>query len=922
MAVHRNRVIYQSEALFISPDSTGYHFTGAHGAVTDSAGTTHNAHWGLMTPPRDLFQVHGQKQDSQGNWISAKNGKGQSVGWQCGDKWPEWNPEGNGGAKASFSGDVDMDNLTVEYRLEVDVEGTVGNNIELKGDGSSKVSDLIAAAVLATPAIGGISVNPVAEAKSNSQRNGTTITATATGTDGDGIVVSFVDGGPATSLAVSEDAAAKTITVDFNAADALQDEAALTAVAATAAAAGSLTIAILTNNANNQLVQGTANATSAGVNPHSGGDLDKVLDGPAAPGGVETIVMGSTDVGVDPVAAIAADAPYNDVTIEALVPGAAGNAIAVTFTDAPGQNTIQVVEDAALKTITVTFDAAKVGPNFHDNPSLLAAWPNAAPQLATLTVNSNNPGVNLVAGTFNLGTAGGGTDGADAIAGAKATANYTAEVESKLAGVEIVADKEGSHGNVTLTGTDNDTVQDLVNAYNASKDPNYTALTVKSGGGNYPNAGVPITLGGGKDWFAKSHGSIIKQLKRVQSANYGFTVARQDVNQFGHASRLDAIVVESPTVNLDFSYYLLEGYNERMLEFVTDGQTNALSGLLTPELYQAGNNFFILTAPEARDAVVGDVALHNEKKEDHKSVIALGNGYITDYSVDISVGSIPTASVTVEGMNIRSDYGTTGNDIPAVNMKNGARASDAWKKDGNGDRICNEDGCTGLYSLPPANSGYTGCNTDGSDGSIAALRPGDVLVDLDSRSLISKSVAGNSNTPVIGSSHVQSASISLPLGRTTLQRLGSVFGFSKAIDLPLSVSMSFNAIVADLKEGNMLDLLCDCEEFDVGVTIFKPECAGCTVKDINDGSKVALRYTMKGARLESETFSSTIGDNKSVDLTFTTQIGSSDDMRNGLYIEGSEDANAADIKGVPPAWTGVDGSTIDPIDGYLFGYRK
>ena len=29
MAVHRNRVIYQSEALFISPDSTGYHFTGS-----------------------------------------------------------------------------------------------------------------------------------------------------------------------------------------------------------------------------------------------------------------------------------------------------------------------------------------------------------------------------------------------------------------------------------------------------------------------------------------------------------------------------------------------------------------------------------------------------------------------------------------------------------------------------------------------------------------------------------------------------------------------------------------------------------------------------------------------------------------------------------------------------------------------------
>ena len=431
--------------------------------------------------------------------------------------------------------------------------------------------------------------------------------------------------------------------------------------------------------------------------------------------------------------------------------------------------------------------------------------------------------------------------------------------------------------------------------------------------------------------LAKAHGTIIKQLHRVQSANYGFTVNRQDINQFGHAARLDSIVVESPTVNLDFSYYLLDGQNERLLEFVTDGKTNTLSGLLTPELYQAGNNFFILTTPEARDAVNGDVNLNDNDKEDLKSVISLGNGYVTDYSIDISVGSIPTASVTVEGMNIKSDLGTTGNDVPAVDMKNGSRISDAWTVT-DGVRACG-GGCTGLYSLPAAVSGYDGCFDDGqtesdNDGDsrlqgVAALRPGDVLVDLSSKSLISKSVAGDNDTPVVGSAHVQSASLSLPLGRTTLQRLGSVFGFSKAIDLPLTASMSFNALVADLKEGNMLDLLCDCEEFDIGITIFKPECAGCTVKDADKEENIAMKFTMKGARLDSENFSSTIGDNKSVDVSFSTQVGSSDDMRNGLYIYGSEARNRVGgvTDGLPPAWTGVDGSTLDAIDGYLFGYR-
>ena len=410
------------------------------------------------------------------------------------------------------------------------------------------------------------------------------------------------------------------------------------------------------------------------------------------------------------------------------------------------------------------------------------------------------------------------------------------------------------------------------------------------------------------------HGTIIKQLNRIQSANYGFTVTRQDVNQFGHMSRLDSIVVESPTVNLDFSYYLLDGYNERMLEFVTDGVTNALSGALSPELYQAGNNYFILTVPEARDAVNGDNNIHKAGREEEKTVISLGNGYITDYSVDISVGAIPTASVTVEGMNIKSDFGETGNDLPAIDMRDGSYISSAWDKNAAGDRISKGAlGCTGLYSLPPATSGYDGC-----EGSIAAaLRPGDVVVDLNNAGLISKQVSGDANSPLIGSAHVQSVSISVPMGRTTLQRLGSTFGFSKALDVPMTVTMSVSALLSEIKEGNMADLLCDCTKLDVGVKIYDPECVECVTKD----ESLAMSYTLKGARLESENFTSTIGDNKTVDLTFTATIGGSDDPDNGLFISGKESSDAT-IKGFPPSWTGLDGRENVPASGLYMGYRS
>ena len=403
--------------------------------------------------------------------------------------------------------------------------------------------------------------------------------------------------------------------------------------------------------------------------------------------------------------------------------------------------------------------------------------------------------------------------------------------------------------------------------------------------------------------YAESHGSIIKQLKRVQSANYGFTINKTDINQYGHLSKLDSIVVESPTVNLDFSYYLLDGYNERMLEFVTNGETNTLSGAMSPELYQAGNNFFILTLPEARDAVAGDVDLDERGVLEDKTVISLGNGYLTDYSVDISVGSIPTVSCTVEGMNIRSDIGETGLDLPSIDANDGSLISNAWYQGRNGEcRPPNEAACTGLFSLPAANSGYTGCDD------VPALRPGDVVLDLANKSLITTQVTGSADRPLRGSAHIQSCSISLPMGRTTLQRLGSTFGFSKAIDLPLTVTMTINALVSELKEGNMVDLLCGCDEHELSVKVFDPECFDCVTKD----GPLAVMYTLKGARLESENITSSIGDNKSVDLTFSAQIGGADDGGRGLFISGKE-APEASVPGLPPGWTGLGGKENTPF---------
>ena len=53
-----------------------------------------------------------------------------------------------------------------------------------------------------------------------------------------------------------------------------------------------------------------------------------------------------------------------------------------------------------------------------------------------------------------------------------------------------------------------------------------------------------------------------------------------------------------------------------------------------------------------------------------------------------------------------------------------------------------------------------------------------------------------------------------------------------------------------------------------------------------------MQYIVKGALLEGEAFSSSIGDNKSVDVTFTAQVGGPEDKARGLYVLGSRNAQA------------------------------
>jgi hypothetical protein len=344
-----------------------------------------------------------------------------------------------------------------------------------------------------------------------------------------------------------------------------------------------------------------------------------------------------------------------------------------------------------------------------------------------------------------------------------------------------------------------------------------------------------------------------RQLDRVQSANYSFSISRQDINQYGELARIDSVVLDPPTVNLDFTYYLTDGTNERALGFLVQtgsagSSGNFASGHMTPT---SGKNFFIVTTAEGID--------HNDNTTigNTKSVIGIGNGFLSDYTLDVAVGSLPTVSVTIEGANIVATgvTGTTTNGIsginPAINPTNG----DSYA-------------ITGI-ALP---SGQTNLG----NSLISALRPGDVTLTFGGITGSGSGVIADLATNSDGI-HIQSASLSVPLSRSPLQRLGTRFPFARTVDFPVSATLSVNAILNEITAENLASVLDSNITTDLTLTIKKPGTAGATN---------AMVYQIKGAKLDSESFSSSIGSNKTVDLTFSTQIGGPLDNSHGVFVSG------------------------------------
>lgn len=341
------------------------------------------------------------------------------------------------------------------------------------------------------------------------------------------------------------------------------------------------------------------------------------------------------------------------------------------------------------------------------------------------------------------------------------------------------------------------------------------------------------------------------ELIRLQESNYGFTMNKTDVNQYGKALRIDHINLDLPTVNFDMSYYLSDGYNERVLGFDI---SNTYQFAKTHIEETSGRNFYVVTSEEYKDAadlVYGDPY----------SLIGIGNAFITNYSASMSVGSLPLVNISCEASNINSMNGILSGEGP-------------WEVSMTGDfaAMNMEEGCaySGITHLSrPVNTGQNGPT---------ALRPGDITLTFagfDGNPSGAESIAKTSGAK---SFHLQSANLDIPLSRSELKRLGSKGAYARVVNYPVKARLDVNAILTNIET---LDLV--------------SSVSGCSVPWLNNEIIIsantcdnthAINWTLKQPTLLSERFSSNIGPSKSVDLSFEVEIGDVEDTSIGILCSG------------------------------------
>ena len=345
---------------------------------------------------------------------------------------------------------------------------------------------------------------------------------------------------------------------------------------------------------------------------------------------------------------------------------------------------------------------------------------------------------------------------------------------------------------------------------------------------------------GGLDAFNSSFntGSAISRLDFVQDYGFSFDTQRQQLKQIGSTSLALNSTQLAPDVNLRFSYYLNDGWNEDYLGFqITTGSFN---NFISTEIFTTtyDRNFYIAIAPNEYSDSVAATSLNTY------NILGIGNAYINSYNLNVAVGGLATVSCDFVGANATISNYSANNYMPSVDTDvTGQTASGANKKYGlelyNNSKISRY--ITGYRNqfnggCPFGKVSFTASEAFGSD----AMSFGEVFGNL------------------------QSFDLNINFERKSVYGFGNNYPFTRKLQRPIIATVSLESIVSGFAAENLAETF---SKEDVTISGYN---FNVIFKNNNNVEKFGIRIS--GAKLDSYEIGSQIGGQSRVTTNWSFPI--------------------------------------------------
>ena len=350
-------------------------------------------------------------------------------------------------------------------------------------------------------------------------------------------------------------------------------------------------------------------------------------------------------------------------------------------------------------------------------------------------------------------------------------------------------------------------------------------------------AGTDVLVSDAPSWSGHQTGvTSLKLLKRVQSSSISISNPVTRSKQIGSSDFAFEKYIQTPTIEVGLDYFCSDNSNELLLGLNATGNEGVLKNLSSAA--QDRNLFFILTDTNSDDA-------HDLTQMVGNDIFSIGNSFLTNYSLTAEVGSVPKTSVSFSSLNMTfqtyNGTGTNGSALPAINLTNGIKSSETYMLTG--------------ASMIPANY-LTNQNLKAN-----ALKPGDIEL------LLPQPIMGGVRYSGSVPASITSLSIDLPIERRDLLGFGSNYPYDKRIIFPIIGKLSFQGTFDEPVTGDFSNIFSDENNYDFTFNLKK-----------NDGT-TGLRIEVLDARVESQNFDLSIGENLSFSSEFSFKLTQNDGFR-------------------------------------------